>query len=880
MQARSIHNFINTHQHNLTYLRVIKRFSTYLSQIENVDDKTLSADEASGVISIIYQEGWENGDLLNFLKAFKSLFEKYAAKYSDFLLNPTYGIECKENVDLIKITKKNISYYIKKTNEDAQVGGQGSVSKVYDDLTLANYSLAKKKLIRKENEIIPLLKKAQREVANLALLNREATFCIDPFLNVYIIYCWLHGDSLAEFSENQLIALSIKLRLNGLRPFINEIKQLHEKGYVHNDIKLGNIILNKSTQEMHLIDLGSVSKQGSKKSYPHTLSYYLYSQYSSRENQFANDIYAFALVIAYLFPERLTYQENIKSKNSYFLKAINYFLEDCIDINNWKDWDKTAHYNERYNIQLISDFFQSLAAEYDTLTRHSLNKLIEQYQLKPEHYFLKRLRLNRFLEEEINAILNNEVIAKQITELSLKDQGHLQVIARTLAHLQFLTIENIQLAITRITWRLPKVQPSEIISISDNPTQIKISPEQLVLEYESLPPTNKSVYVGVMGYAYNYKYSGMAKGWDESKKEYIFDIKVNHVVNLGCDAMMPPYHIQYQQQLAHAMRKIKYARSLNQYQAIYYSYQSNIYIVKPKRVSQLLDKVNCQYYPLKKRLACLVNFLAEMQILHRHSLCQADNKTNKIWIDFDKETMHFANLNHHYRFFSNNKKIKAPSRGFMDSYHDVLFLVKILSLLFPECGIKNKKKKQIMKNIKKYVSFNDFIKTNNSKNVSRISGSFKPPSLFEYDFDENNANYLDPFEYDSNENHTNNLNPIAVDTFKPTGLSETLFSDAIMQFKTKSKQYKPMGITIISKELDMMQHAISLLKNIIDPRDRNVCPLTSHRAYTYCVALLNDYEKLSTEKIDQLNRDILLAPVQLEDVLEMPYTIARRLDKL
>src|SRR5262249_40984988 len=149
----------------------------------------------------------------------------------------------------------------------------------------------------------------------------------------------------------------------------------------------------ESSKKMHLIDFGGVCKHQSTLSRTYTPTYYLYSQLGNNViNQFSVDIYALALIIASLFPERVTYKECLNPNERYFLKAINYFLNDCIDIYNWKHYIKLSHYNNRYNIKLVSDLFHVLANDYETFSRQKLNEVLSQYQLLPENETLKKLK--------------------------------------------------------------------------------------------------------------------------------------------------------------------------------------------------------------------------------------------------------------------------------------------------------------------------------------------------------------------------------------------------------------------------------------------------------------------------------------------------------
>ena len=104
------------------------------------------------------------------------------------------------------------------------------------------------------------------------------------------------------------------------------------------------------------------------------------------------------------------------------------------------------------------------------------------------------------------------------------------------------------------------------------------------------------------------------------------------------------------------------------------------------------------------------------------------------------------------------------------------------------------------------------------------------------------------------------------------------FSEEIIRIKKQQREYKPMVITVTKKHDALIVYALQLLLKAVHPLKNIEFPAAIHRIYQYCKLLTE--EGLSLEKIEKANQEILLAPIQLEDILEMPFSTMEISDRI
>ena len=169
-------------------------------------------------------------------------------------------------------------------------------------------------------------------------LNGEIDFLINHNINntpkivkyekgKYILYDYIEGKSLKK------IDLNIKESINIVIKLCNILKEIHDIGYCHNDIKRSNIIVNND--EVYLIDFGNCLKFNSSTVFfsPHTASDELFHR---EEVNHLSDVYSVGMVL----------KELVKTGDD----RINKIIEKCTNKNK----------NERYQsvIELKNDLLK------------------------------------------------------------------------------------------------------------------------------------------------------------------------------------------------------------------------------------------------------------------------------------------------------------------------------------------------------------------------------------------------------------------------------------------------------------------------------------------------------------------------------------------
>ena len=147
-------------------------------------------------------------------------------------------------------------------------------------------------------------------------------------INLYILTEFMEGGSLQKVIKEKQ-SHSIRRRFQWLFSVIRGLRRIHEKGFVHKDIKPDNILLNKFS-EAKIGDMGVAVHHGGTYYFSDFMAPIHYSAPEILENKkFTNkiDIYSFGLLVNELF----TYQSHttttkgkhiITKKSEYFLDLI------------------------------------------------------------------------------------------------------------------------------------------------------------------------------------------------------------------------------------------------------------------------------------------------------------------------------------------------------------------------------------------------------------------------------------------------------------------------------------------------------------------------------------------------------------------------------
>ncbi|GGI79306.1 hypothetical protein GCM10007966_04790 [Legionella impletisoli] len=172
---------------------------------------------------------------------------------------------------------------------------------------------------RKQNDI----RLALRAAYCYRLLGREA-FTFRNHNKQYLVTEWLNGASLDNADPKLLHTIPIACRIVMAISLLRELNVFHQLGLIHNDIKPGNVMIDKN--RLSFVDLDSVRPKGKRLDntpviYSHRflpnaeLSFHAFLKLPELDRMFdeQSDIYAMGLTLIYLFPE--IYQ--LEKKNEY-----------------------------------------------------------------------------------------------------------------------------------------------------------------------------------------------------------------------------------------------------------------------------------------------------------------------------------------------------------------------------------------------------------------------------------------------------------------------------------------------------------------------------------------------------------------------------------
>jgi serine/threonine protein kinase len=280
------------------------------------------------------------------------------------------------------------------TKKDKILLGDGASGKVYL-ITIVN-KIQNKKFIRKEfnnkesfiNESKLLINLYNIEgIPKIININYEKLYIDTVYNDAKDLYNILFQkddkDESVELNEIEIIIIIDKC--------INILKQVHELGYVHRDIKLENILYNRKTLEVTIIDwefglnINSMSEYSCLYNYGTDINNppeYYYKRYIDYRNI---DIWQFGIVIYELMTKRHIYN-HIYNLNNYELKrhicSMSWNKKYLIGNNNLIHLFNSIfiYENSRCNITELNKLFNNSKDEILNIKSYIKNKEYKKYK--------------------------------------------------------------------------------------------------------------------------------------------------------------------------------------------------------------------------------------------------------------------------------------------------------------------------------------------------------------------------------------------------------------------------------------------------------------------------------------------------------------------
>lgn len=215
----------------------------------------------------------------------------------------------------------------------------------------------------------------------------------------YMVTDWLQGSQLDKANEAQIQSIPIDRRIKMAISLLEELSLFHRKGFIHQNIKPSNVIINIEKEKLNFVDLDSVRpKEASSDPVMYTKSYL--SSNTQRNAQInpsmkllneQTDLHAMGLTLSFLFKEICTLdlkQIVISEKNS------GTSIEDVLDffvlkfdlatslaypklvklLKNMEDSDSLQWSVDQY-IQAFNDVLLAECQNEKNLTKNNLRSL-------------------------------------------------------------------------------------------------------------------------------------------------------------------------------------------------------------------------------------------------------------------------------------------------------------------------------------------------------------------------------------------------------------------------------------------------------------------------------------------------------------------------
>ncbi|WP_064591085.1 protein kinase domain-containing protein [Streptobacillus moniliformis] len=201
------------------------------------------------------------------------------------------------------------------------------------------------------------------EINNMIFLLKNKISFIPKILKVKItknnkeiFYERIVGKTLKEMN---ILNYSLKERLKIFNEIIVVVEKIHNLGLIHNDINLGNIIINENN--VYIIDFSEsrfINNKYDKKYFSYTKGFSCLEKYSNNEKNFIeNDTYSLTSICYYLVFNKI--YPNIRDSNYINIihsnKKLENFLKKGLSFTKYNRYNNTLVMKE-----MISDIIEEL----------------------------------------------------------------------------------------------------------------------------------------------------------------------------------------------------------------------------------------------------------------------------------------------------------------------------------------------------------------------------------------------------------------------------------------------------------------------------------------------------------------------------------------
>ena len=166
----------------------------------------------------------------------------------------------------------------------------------------------------------------------------------------------LLGNNLAKVRKYLEARYSLKIAIQLLVEMLEAIEEVHNRGFIHRDVKASNFVLSQDFKEVFIVDFGLAKKhldvnknpvkQRSKADFRGTVSFASLNAHNNIDLSRRDDLWSLYFVILDFLEEKLVWRE----VKEYTMDEVKDIKTRCLGSPDRLLWDKTKNIEEVKNI--------------------------------------------------------------------------------------------------------------------------------------------------------------------------------------------------------------------------------------------------------------------------------------------------------------------------------------------------------------------------------------------------------------------------------------------------------------------------------------------------------------------------------------------------
>ena len=167
---------------------------------------------------------------------------------------------------------------------------------------------------------------------------------------------------------------------------LEAIEEVHNRGFIHRDVKASNFVLSQDYKEVFIVDFGLAKKhldnnknpykQRKKADFRGTVSFASLNAHNNIDLSRRDDLWSLYFVILDFLEEKLNWRE----VKEYTMDQVKDIKTRCLSNPEIYLWDKTKNIEEVKEIYRYIDNLQYSSTPNYTLIKNLLMKIYEKYQ--------------------------------------------------------------------------------------------------------------------------------------------------------------------------------------------------------------------------------------------------------------------------------------------------------------------------------------------------------------------------------------------------------------------------------------------------------------------------------------------------------------------